>query len=110
MKPDGTYTVDELLQICTDQLQSWERKELSEMLYPDLIKESIREMSISEIEDLTGYYVYDEEQEDIDNFSTEDLIERLDNRLSWESIREDDHNKLINMAKNAKIWHRKAMF
>lgn len=107
MKPDGTYTVEELLRICTDQLQSWERKKLSELLYPDLIKESIREMNISEIENLTGYYVYDEEQEsDIDDFGTEELIEELEERLCYGRISISDRNDLMDILKNAKVYEK----
>lgn len=50
MKPDGTYTVDEILQICNDQLQSWERKYLADKLIDySFINEKIANMDPEDI-------------------------------------------------------------
>ena len=67
MKIDGTYTVQELLNICNEQLQSWERKELAEKL------------------------TYDEpEGADIEDFDTNDLITELEDRFHWRTITKND--------------------
>ena len=104
MKPDGTYTVDEILQMCNDQLQSWERQELAEKLGTDIIYSIIRDMSINELANITGYYVSDDEPEsDIDEFGTNELIDELEDRLSWQHIFATDRDKLIKIAQGAKI-------
>lgn len=106
MKPDGTYTVDEILQICNDQLQSWERQELVEKLGMYFINSAIRDMSADELSDISGYYVYEEEPEfDIDDeLSTRDLIDELENRLSYYSITQKQKKQLTTMAKTAETW------
>ena len=103
MKPDGTYTVDEILQICNDQLQSWERQELIEKLGMDFINSVIRNMSADELADVSGYYVYEDEPEfDIDEeLSTYDLIEELNDRLSYMSITQKQKKLLKIMAETA---------
>ncbi len=106
MKPDGTYSVDEILQICNDQLQSWERQELAEKLETDFINSIIRNMSADELEDISGYYVYEDEPEfDIDEeLSTCDLIDALEDRLSYVSITQKQKKLLKTMAETAKTW------
>ena len=106
MKPDGTYTVDELLQICDNQLQSWERVELANKLSSCFINQIIRDMSIDKLENITGYYIYDEEPEfDIDEeLTTEDLIDALEDRLSWQSITKRDKKRIVEIAKTAQTW------
>ena len=106
MKPDGTYTVDELLQICDNQLQSWEREELAEKLAQYIISQMIRDMSIEELEAITGYYCYEDEPEfDIDEeLTTEDLIDALEDRLSWQSITKRDKKRIVEIAKTAQTW------
>ena len=106
MKPDGTYTVDEILQICNDQLWSWERQELAEKLGTDFINSIIRNMSADELENVSGYYVYEEEPEfDADEeLSTCDLIDMLVNRLSYVSITQKQKKLLKTMAETAETW------
>lgn len=106
MKPDGTYTVDEILQICNDQLQSWERRELAEKLGMDIIYPIVRNMSINELENITGYYIYEDEPEfDIDEeLSTCDLIDELEDRLSYMSITKKQKKLLKTMAETAVTW------
>lgn len=106
MKPDGTYTVDEILQICNDQLQSWERQELIEKLGMDILYPIIRYMSINELENITGYWIYEDEPEfDADEeLSTNDLIDMLEDRLSYMSITQKQKELLKTMAEKAKTW------
>lgn len=57
MKPDGTHTVDELLQICNDELQSWEREKLADKLITgDILRSIISDMDPDDIANITGYY------------------------------------------------------
>ena len=58
MKPDGTYTVDEILQICNDQLQSWERQELAKKLAKDSVYSAIRNMDKYELVELREQISY----------------------------------------------------
>lgn len=106
MKPDGTYTVEELAEICDSQLQSWEREQLSERITDvGYIRDTIRNMTIDELEDITGYYIYDEEQEsDIDDFSTEELMDELEERLCYCRISVGYRDNLINALKDAKVY------
>lgn len=106
MKPDGTYTVDEILQICNDQLQSWERQELAEKLGTDIIYSVIRDMSINELENITGYYIYEDEPKfNIDEeLSTSDLIDELEDRLSYVSITRKQKKLLKTMAETSGTW------
>ena len=106
MKPDETYSVDEILQICNDQLLSWERQELVEKLGTDIIYSIIRDMSINKLETITGYWIYkDEPNFDIDEeLSTSDLIDKLDKRLSYVSITQKQKKLLKIMAKTATTW------
>lgn len=78
MKQDGTYTVDELLEICNTQLQSWEREELAERLVPgsDVIGR-IRNMSAEELAAYSGYYVFDEERDALSLIDQGDIISHL---------------------------------
>ena len=80
MKIDGTYTVQELLNICNEQLQSWERKELAEKL------------------------TYDEpEGADIEDFDTNDLITELEDRFHWRTITKNDKERLERMIENVNV-------
>lgn len=106
MKPDGTYTVDEILQICNDQLQSWERQELAEKIIGDgFVGQAIKEMNADTLADISGYYVYKDEPEfDIDELSTSDLIDELEDRLSYVSITRKQKKLLKTMAETAGTW------
>ena len=106
MKPDGTYTVDEILQICNNQLQSWERDELAKKLTPDIVYQNIRNMDADELADISGYYVYEDKPEfDIDDeLSTSDLIDELEYRILYDSITKKQKKRLTTMAKTAKTW------
>jgi len=70
------------------------------------INSVIRDMSADELSDISGYYVYEEEPEfDIDEeLSTSDLIDELENRLSYDSITQKQKKRLTTMAKTAKTW------
>lgn len=106
MKPDGTYTVNELLQICNDELQSWEREELADKLITgDMIHSIISAMEPDDIADITGYYcAEDEPEKDIEEFDTSDLIDELESRLNWCSISKREKQQLLRMAENARIF------
>ena len=89
MKQDGTYTVQEILAVCEQQLQSWERAELADALmdYPTLC-EKIRCIKPYELADITGYTIYENEPDDVDLFdiSTSDLVDELVERDEVEKI------------------------
>lgn len=104
MKPDGTHTIEEILEMCNTELQSWERSELAEKLDPiEHYYRQIRNMDIEELENITGYYIYDEKPEpDIDDFSMGDLINEIVDRLRWCSIFESDKIYLLDAIHNAK--------
>ena len=105
MKPDGTYSVDEILQICNSQLQSWERKELVEKLGDDILYSIICDISIEELENITGYLIYEDEPEfDIDELSTDDLIDELNERLSYTSITQKQKKLLKTTAETVQTW------
>ena len=101
MKPDGTYTVDEILQICNDQLQSWERQELAEKLGTDFIYPAIRDMSADELADVSGYYVSVDEPEEIEviDFSLSEIINGLDYKLSYMKLSKSQKESLADMIK-----------
>lgn len=105
MKPDGTYTVEELAEICNSQLQSWEREQLAKKIVEEgYIRDIIRNMTIDKLEDITGYYIYDDEPtKEIEDFDTDNIIDELEVRLCWMSITVDCKNKLLRMANDAKV-------
>ena len=104
MKPDGTYTVDEILQICNDQLQSWERDKIC--------AESLKGCSDNQLSDffsrytpeyislITGYYVSEEEPEngeiEIEDFSLHEIINGLIDKLYYLSLKPKDKDRLLN--------------
>lgn len=87
MKQDGTYTVDELLEICNTQLQSWEREELAERLVPgsDVIGR-IRNMSAEELAVHSGYYVFDEERDALSLMDNSYIISHLIGEFAEEEM------------------------
>lgn len=105
MKPDGTHTIEEILEMCNNELQSWERDELGDRLATgDFFYRKIRNLSIMELESITGYCIYDEEPEpDLEDFDTGDLITEIVDRLRWLSIFESDKDVLLKAIQNAKI-------
>ena len=104
MKPDGTYSVQELLDICFSQLQSWEREDLADKLIPcSVAYQKIKTMDPDEIADVTGYYcAYDEPDADefeLDDYRTEslvaELVERGDTDDLLQAIDEADHKHFV---------------
>lgn len=55
MKPDGTHTIEEILEICNTELQSWERSELAGKLDPSSAYNLIQEMSVLELIDASNW-------------------------------------------------------
>lgn len=55
MKPDGTHTIEEILEICNTELQSWERSELAGKLDPSSAYKIIKEMSVGELMDASDW-------------------------------------------------------
>ena len=98
MKPDGTYTVDEILQICNDQLQSWEREELVEKLGMDFIYSVIRNMDVDELANVSGYYVYEDEPEpDLECVDIEDLIDTLEEEINFTTLTKREERRIRNL-------------
>lgn len=55
MKPDGTHTIEEIMEMCNTELQSWERSELAEKLDPSSAYNLIQEMSVLELMDASDW-------------------------------------------------------
>lgn len=98
MKPDGTPTVDEILQICNDQLQSWERQELVKKLGMDFVYSTIRDMDVDELADVSGYYVYEDEPEpDFECVDIDDLIDALEEEIEFTTLTKRDKERIRNL-------------
>lgn len=85
MKIDGTPTVEEVCAMM-EQLQSWERKEVAERFVS--LSDFCDGYSAEAIESATGYYVYEDNPEEIDlqDEDTYDLIIELMRRQEQEEI------------------------
>ena len=85
MKIDGTPTVEEVCAMM-EQLQSWERKEVAERFVS--LSEFCDGYDADAIEHATGYYVYEDDPEEIDlrGEDTSDLIIELMQRGEDEEI------------------------
>ena len=102
MKQDGTYTVDELLEICNTQLQSWEREELAERLIPgsDVISR-IQNMSAEELNNVTSYYVFDDERDALSLIDDSDIISYLIGEFAEDEMLDAiDDDKIIEYVKD----------
>lgn len=69
MKPDGTHTKEEIIEIIQNELQSWERDEICTALLDECsdnqLLDYFSKYTPDYISRITGYYVYEEEKEDI---------------------------------------------
>ena len=90
MKPDGTYTVDEILHICNEQLQSWERDKICAELLKDCSDNQLSDFfsryTPEFISRITGYYVSDEEPEEekeVEDFMLYEIIDGLIDKLYY---------------------------
>ena len=102
MKPDGTYTVDEILQICNDQLQSWERDKICVELLKDCSDNQLSEFfsryTPEYISIITGYYVSDvkpEEEKEIEDFMLYEIINGMIDKLHYITLTPKDRDRLL---------------
>ena len=102
MKPDGRYTVDEILQICNDQLQSWERGDLCTVLLKccsdNQLSDFFSHYTPEHISTITGYYVSDEEPEEekeIGDFSLNEILNELSYKLGYLKLAPSQREKLL---------------
>lgn len=78
MKPDGTLTVDEVMQY-VDQLQNWEREELGERLSGESRKRWLDDLSAEEIRDARqDLHFYSEPEDALDYIEDSRIIRYLD--------------------------------
>lgn len=80
MKPDGTHTVAEFIEMIRRELQSWERIELACELagYDELLKG----LDADTVATLTGYYVSDEDPE----YNEDEVIEYTETRVLLDEL------------------------
>lgn len=82
MKPDGTYTKEEILELIQNELQSWERDEICATLLKDCsdmqLLDFFSRYTPEYISTITGYYVYEEEREDVSEMSLSDFMREAD--------------------------------
>lgn len=73
-------TLEDIKKLIEENLMSWERMALAESLCTK--KELLTECTIDEIEDMTGFYVFDEKPEEkkIRDFDTWELVDELKRR------------------------------
>ena len=88
MNPNGTPSVDDVCAMM-EQLMSWERVEVVKRFIS--LREFLADSDAEEIENATGYYVYEDEPEtDIEDGNSIDLISELidrgDNELMLDSM------------------------
>jgi phage pi2 protein 07 len=78
MKPDGTHTKEEILELIQNELQSWERGDICAKLLKDCSDNTLSDLlsryTPEYISAITGYYVYEEEREDVSNISLRDFM------------------------------------
>lgn len=69
MKPDGTHTKEEIIEIIQNELQSWERDEICTALLDkcsdNQLSDYFSKYTPEYISTITGYYVYESERESI---------------------------------------------
>ena len=90
MNPNGTPSIDDVCAMM-EQLMSWERVEVVKRFIS--LREFLADSDAVEIENATGYYVYEDEPEsecDLEDESAQDLIDELldrgDNELMLDSM------------------------
>ena len=97
MKPDGTPTIEEIMQDI-ELLQSWEKEELAFRISDkwDIARGFVKNMTPGEVEDLTGLYCFEDVPEsNINDFATYEIIDELIDRLSYQTIFLKDKNRLL---------------
>ena len=102
MKPDGTYTVDEILQICNDQLQSWERDKICTELLKgcsdNQLSDFFSRYTPEDISSITGYYVSDEEPEEekeVEDFMLHEIVDGLIDKIYYVTLKPEDRDRLL---------------
>ena len=82
MKPDGTHTKEEILELIQNELQSWERDEICTTLLKDCSDRQLSDFfscyTPEYISTITGYYVYDEERQETFEISLRDFMHDSD--------------------------------
>ena len=117
MKPDGTHTKEEIIEIIQNELQSWERDEICTALLDECsdnqLSDYFSKYTAEYISRITGYYVYESEREDINDMCLFDIInessfslfdffkytaERISNKkiIDWIAESEIDKTLLLN--------------
>lgn len=95
MKPDGTHTTEEILEIIQNELQSWERDEICTALLDkcsdNQLSDYFSKYTPEYISTLTGYYVYENEREDIEDMELWEIIDKsgFTLRAFFEHIKEN---------------------
>lgn len=78
MKPDGTHTKEEIIEIIQNELQSWERDEICAALLDECsdnqLSDYFSKYTTDYISRITGYYVYEEEREDVSDMDLWQII------------------------------------
>lgn len=78
MKPDGTHTTYEILEIIRNELQSWERDEICTALLKkcsdNQLSDFFSKYTAEYISRITGYYVYESERENIGDMDLLEII------------------------------------
>lgn len=107
MKPDGTYSVEEILQICNDQLQSFERDKICVELLKDCsdyqLSDFFSHYTPEYISTITGYYVSDEElkeEKEIEDFTLHEIVDGLIEKLYYLTLTTKDRDRLLKAIKN----------
>lgn len=82
MKPDGTHTTEEILEIIQNELQSWELDEICTSLLDkcsdNQLSDYFSKYTPEYISTITGYYVYEDEREDVSEISLRDFMHDSD--------------------------------
>lgn len=110
MKPDGKHTKEEILELIQNELQSWERDEICITLLKDCSDDRLYDLfsryTPEYIHTITGYFVYEEEREDISELELWEFMKEADCSTYdlWEYIefyvREDKIADWIAASKN----------
>lgn len=101
MKPDGTHTKDEILELIQNELQSWERDEICATLLKYCSDKQLYDVfsryTPEYISTITGYFVYKEEREDISKLELWEFMCEADYSTYnlWEFIESDVSDYII---------------
>lgn len=80
MKPDRTHTKEEIIEIIQNELQSWERDEICIALLDECsdnqLSDYFSKYTAEYTSRITGYYVYEEEREDIADMELWEVIDK----------------------------------